>query len=130
MKKAAWIAGAGILFLVAVLWYARLAWYEAIAQDAVQVISYDVRDLYLRSPGATEADIEQVILGLGRGGVIDVKKDREGRPTDPWGTRYRVRHSVDGTEGRVTVTSAGWDGTFGNRNDLEFDHRYEVKPRK
>jgi hypothetical protein len=95
------------------------------AKDSVHVISMEVAQLLQRSPPPTQAEIDESIRRLITGSVINAELDSQNRPSDSYGTPFRVRHTVEGALHRVTATSAGPDRQFDTPEDISRDATWE-----
>lgn len=125
MKK----SSIGLLAIVSAVLLGGLAlwcgkrWLDvAFARDAVQVIAYEVSDLYGENPGATAEEIDGVIRYLHNASVINLRIDPSGKAVDPFGTPFRAQHDQRTEASVTTVTSAGPDRRFGTGDDIRFVH--------
>jgi len=90
------------------------------AHDAVQVIAYEVSDLYTDNPNTSQEDIEELIKWLHDASVINLKVNNEGKAVDPFGIPFRVEYEKKPDRSITTVTSAGPDQAFGTEDDIIF----------
>jgi hypothetical protein len=89
---------------------------EFFTSDAVCVIALDAANCYLENPSATQGELERRILNLHYASVINLKVDTAGRPTDRFGTVFRIHRSGSS----VTATSAGRDRAFDTNDDIVY----------
>ena len=96
------------------------------AEDAVQVIAYEVSEMFESNPATTQQEIEARIRELHEASVINLEVDAAGRDVGPYGTAFRVEHRAEGGTAVTTVTSAGPDRAFGTEDDIRFTDKRET----
>jgi hypothetical protein len=92
--------------------------------DDVTVISGQVAQLYQAGKPPTQAETDALIVRLTKASVIGSKQDQ--RPTDAYGTPFRLRHTVEGALHRLTATSAGPDRRFDTPDDISREATWET----
>jgi hypothetical protein len=94
--------------------------------DAVQVIAYNVAEELCEKYPITQSEIQDTIMYLYNGSVINIRIDNKGNPVDNFGNPFVVKYHKKDRVIYVTVTSSGPDRQLGTKDDIEFSHKEDL----